>query len=73
MPVSGRSAPAAPPGRPSISSLPTPLDEASLERRASVESYGRESAVGGKGGKEKKKKHHKDKDKDRSKKKVHAI
>lgn len=70
-PREGRSAPAAPPGRPSISSLPTPsaLGEISSERRGSTDSHGRDSAGTGSSKKEKKK-HHKDKEKDKSKKKV---
>ncbi|CAB1117384.1 unnamed protein product [Ectocarpus sp. CCAP 1310/34] len=70
-PTAGRSAPAAPPGRPSIASMPAVGEAASLERRGSIDSHGggggggsRDSGGGvGGGRKEKKSKHHKDKDK----------
>lgn len=59
----------APPGRPSISSLPRPSSAsgdvaapASIERRGSTDSYSGSR-------KEKKKKHHKDRDKDKDKEK----
>lgn len=72
LPAPGRSAPVAPPGRPSIASMPAAGEAASLERRGSIDSHGggggRDSGGGGGGRKEKKSKHHKDKDK--SKKKV---
>ncbi|CAM9222419.1 unnamed protein product [Ectocarpus sp. 13 AM-2016] len=60
-PTAGRSAPAAPPGRPSIASMPAAGEAASLERRGSIDSHG------GGGRKEKKSKHHKDKDKSKKK------
>ncbi|CAM9104254.1 unnamed protein product, partial [Scytosiphon promiscuus] len=61
-----RTVPAAPPGRPSIASMPATSElPSSLERRGSVDSHG--GGVGGR--KDKKKKHHKDKDKEKSKKK----
>eukprot|EP00752_Nemacystus_decipiens_P007236 g6477.t1 len=69
-PTAGRSAPAAPPGRPSIASMPATGEAYSLERRGSADSAG---GGGGGGKKDRKKKHHKDKDKgkdkERSKKK----
>ncbi|CAM9600102.1 unnamed protein product, partial [Ectocarpus sp. 4 AP-2014] len=69
-PTAGRSAPAAPPGRPSIASMPAAGEAASLERRGSIDSHGgggsRDSGGGG-GRKEKKSKHHKDKDKSKKK------
>ncbi|CAN0439404.1 unnamed protein product, partial [Ectocarpus sp. 12 AP-2014] len=71
-PTAGRSAPAAPPGRPSIASMPAAGEAASLERRGSIDSHGgggsRDSGGGGGGGrKEKKSKHHKDKNKSKKK------
>eukprot|EP00903_Cladosiphon_okamuranus_P008926 g8544.t1 len=60
-PTAGRSAPAAPPGRPSIASMPSAGE---AERRGSVD-----SGVGGGGGGKKDKKKKKDKDKDKSRKK----
>ncbi|CAM9220849.1 unnamed protein product [Ectocarpus sp. 8 AP-2014] len=71
-PTAGRSAPAAPPGRPSIASMPAAGEAATLERRGSIDSHGgggsRDSGGGGGGGrKEKKSKHHKDKEKSKKK------
>ncbi|CAN0386984.1 unnamed protein product, partial [Ectocarpus fasciculatus] len=67
-PTAGRSAPAAPPGRPSIASMPAMGEADSLERRGSIDSHGGGGGGGGGGGrKEKKSKHHKDKDKSKKK------
>ncbi|CAM9659882.1 unnamed protein product, partial [Hapterophycus canaliculatus] len=66
-PTAARTVPAAPPGRPSIATMPTAGElPSSLERRGSLESHG---GGGGGGGRKEKKKKHKEKDKDKSKKK----